>query len=77
MYATREEHDDSEECEVASLVRNFTLIRIILFLPCSIIVYYVPRRPIEKLDVKNNVKKDVKNSVKNDVKNDIKNDVKN
>ena len=43
MYATREEHDDSHPCfcALASLGRNFTLVRIILSLPCSINIYFI------------------------------------
>ena len=43
MYATREEHNDSHSCfcALASLVHNFTLVRIIFFLPCSINIYYL------------------------------------
>ena len=42
MYATREEHDDSHSCfcALASIVRNFTLVRFIIFLPCSINIYF-------------------------------------
>ena len=42
MDATQEEHDDSHSrfCVLASLVRNFTLVRIILILPCSINIYF-------------------------------------
>ena len=41
-YATRKEQDDSHSwfCASASLVHNFTLVRIILFLPGSINIYY-------------------------------------
>ena len=41
MNATLEEHDNSHSCfcALASFVRNFTLVRIILFLPCSINIY--------------------------------------
>ena len=44
MYATQEEHGNSHSCfcALASLVRNFTLVRIILFLPCSINIYFIP-----------------------------------
>ena len=40
-YAAQEEQDDSHSCfcALASLVRDFTLLRIILFLPCSINIY--------------------------------------
>ena len=46
MYATREEYDDSHSCFCifASLVRKFTLVRIILFLPCSINIYDASRQ---------------------------------
>ena len=44
-YATREEEDDSDECEVAHLRSEGTRtrVRIIVFLPCSINIYFLTK----------------------------------